>query len=122
MRVDGVGRYTLLGETIDDAAGEAFDKSRQAARASAIPAARRFRGWPSSAIPTAFKLPRPLLHSGDLDFCFAGLKTAVLHAGRMKLGDELRAGQGRISPRRRRRAIVDVLVREVARGARARPA
>jgi len=77
MRVDGVGRYGLLGETIDDAAGEAFDKS---AKLMGLP----YPGGPGLSRlaehgnPMAYKLPRPLLHSGDLDFSFAGLKTAVL--------------------------------------------
>jgi N6-L-threonylcarbamoyladenine synthase len=77
MRVDGVGRYAMLGETIDDAAGEAFDKS---AKLLGLP----YPGGPALAKlaeqgdPAAYKLPRPLLHSGDLDFSFAGLKTAVL--------------------------------------------
>ena len=77
MRVDGVGRYALLGETIDDAAGEAFDKS---AKLMGLP----YPGGPGlsrlaeQGNPAAYKLLRPLLHSGDLDFSFAGLKTAVL--------------------------------------------
>ena len=77
MQVDGVGLYTLLGETIDDAAGEAFDKS---AKLMGLP----YPGGPHLARlaeqgrADAYKLPRPLLHSGDLDFSFAGLKTAVL--------------------------------------------
>ena len=77
MRVEGVGRYELLGETIDDAAGEAFDKS---AKLMGLP----YPGGPGlsrlaeQGNPAAYKLPRPLLHSGDLDFSFAGLKTAVL--------------------------------------------
>ena len=77
MRVDGVGRYVLLGETIDDAAGEAFDKS---AKLMGLP----YPGGPVLARlaqggdPRAYKLPRPLLNSGDLDFSFAGLKTAVM--------------------------------------------
>jgi N6-L-threonylcarbamoyladenine synthase len=77
MRVEGVGRYELLGETIDDAAGEAFDKS---AKLLGLP----YPGGPHLARlaergrADAFALPRPLLHSGDLDFSFAGLKTAVL--------------------------------------------
>ncbi len=77
MRVDGVGRYTLLGETIDDAAGEAFDKS---AKLMGLP----YPGGPAlsrlaqQGDPAAFRLPRPLLHSGNLDFSFAGLKTAVM--------------------------------------------
>ena len=77
MQVDSVGRYKLLGETIDDAAGEAFDKS---AKLMGLP----YPGGPGlsrlaeQGNPAAYKLPRPLLHSGDLDFSFAGLKTAVL--------------------------------------------
>ncbi|MBA4255151.1 MAG: tRNA (adenosine(37)-N6)-threonylcarbamoyltransferase complex transferase subunit TsaD [Polaromonas sp.] len=77
MRVDGVGHYTLLGETIDDAAGEAFDKS---AKLLGLP----YPGGPGLSRlaehgnPQAYALPRPLLRSGDLDFSFAGLKTAVL--------------------------------------------
>jgi N6-L-threonylcarbamoyladenine synthase len=77
MRVDGVGQYVLLGETIDDAAGEAFDKS---AKLMGLP----YPGGPGlsrlaqGGDARAFKLPRPLLHSGDLDFSFAGLKTAVM--------------------------------------------
>jgi len=77
MRVDGVGRYELLGETVDDAAGEAFDKTAQLLGLG-------YPGGPAIAIlaetgePRRFKLPRPMLRSGDLDFSFAGLKTAVL--------------------------------------------
>lgn len=76
MRVDGVGRYELLGETVDDAAGEAFDKS---AKLMGLP----YPGGPhlsrlaAGGDPKAFELPRPMLHSGNLDFSFAGLKTAV---------------------------------------------
>ena len=81
MRVDGVSRYALLGETIDDAAGEAFDKCAKLLGLG-------YPGGPALARlavfgdPTACKLPRPLLYSGDLDFSFAGLKTAVLTQAR----------------------------------------
>ncbi|HOP89672.1 MAG TPA: tRNA (adenosine(37)-N6)-threonylcarbamoyltransferase complex transferase subunit TsaD, partial [Ottowia sp.] len=76
MRVDGVGQYELLGETIDDAAGEAFDKSAKLLGLGypGGPALARLADFGDA---TSFKLPRPLLHSGDLDFSFAGLKTAV---------------------------------------------
>ena len=81
MRVDGVGRYTLLGETIDDAAGEAFDKSAKLLGLGypGGPALARLAEYGDDS---AYKLPRPLLHSGDLDFSFAGLKTAVLTQAR----------------------------------------
>jgi N6-L-threonylcarbamoyladenine synthase len=77
MRVDGVGSYELLGETIDDAAGEAFDKSAKL-MGLGYPGGPALARMAQSGDPQAYKLPRPLLHSGDLDFSFAGLKTAVL--------------------------------------------
>ena len=77
MRVDGVGRYTLLGETIDDAAGEAFDKSAKLLGLG-YPGGPALSKLAAQGNPVAFKLPRPLLHSGNLDFSFAGLKTAVM--------------------------------------------
>lgn len=77
MRVDGVGRYELLGETIDDAAGEAFDKSAKLLGLG-YPGGPALSKLAAQGSATAFKFPRPLLHSGDLDFSFAGLKTAVL--------------------------------------------
>ena len=77
MRVDGVGRYALLGETIDDAAGEAFDKSAKLLGLG-YPGGPALSRLAEQGNATAYKFPRPLLHSGDLDFSFAGLKTAVL--------------------------------------------
>lgn len=77
MQVDGVGQYKLLGETLDDAAGEAFDKS---AKLLGLP----YPGGPALAALAEqgdverLVLPRPMIHSGDLDFSFSGLKTAVL--------------------------------------------
>ena len=77
MRVDGVGRYELLGETIDDAAGEAFDKSAKL-MGLGYPGGPALAALAANGDPQAYALPRPLLHSGNLDFSFAGLKTAVL--------------------------------------------
>jgi N6-L-threonylcarbamoyladenine synthase len=77
MRVDGVGQYQMLGETIDDAAGEAFDKSAKLLGLG-YPGGPALAKLAEQGDPQAYKLPRPLLHSGDLDFSFAGLKTAVL--------------------------------------------
>jgi N6-L-threonylcarbamoyladenine synthase len=77
MRVDGVGRYAMLGETIDDAAGEAFDKSAKL-MGLAYPGGPALAKMAEQGDALAYKLPRPLLHSGNLDFSFAGLKTAVL--------------------------------------------
>lgn len=77
MRVDGVGRYVLLGESIDDAAGEAFDKSAKLMGLD-YPGGPLLARMAEEGNPKAYALPRPLLHSGNLDFSFAGLKTAVL--------------------------------------------
>ncbi len=89
MRVDGVGRYQLLGETIDDAAGEAFDKSAKL-MGLGYPGGPALARMAEGGDAKAFKLPRPLLHSGTLDFSFAGLKTAVMVQAQ-KLGSELEA-------------------------------
>ncbi|TCJ16262.1 tRNA (adenosine(37)-N6)-threonylcarbamoyltransferase complex transferase subunit TsaD [Parasulfuritortus cantonensis] len=77
MRVDGVGRYRLLGETLDDAAGEAFDKTAQLLGLG-YPGGPAISKLALTGDPGRYKLPRPMLNSGDLDFSFAGLKTAVL--------------------------------------------
>jgi N6-L-threonylcarbamoyladenine synthase len=77
MRVDGVGRYSLLGETIDDAAGEAFDKSAKLLGLG-YPGGPALSKLAEQGEGTAFKFPRPLLKSNNLDFSFAGLKTAVM--------------------------------------------
>ena len=77
MLIKGLGQYTILGETLDDAAGEAFDKT---AKLLGLP----YPGGPQvsclaeSGQSERFNFPRPMLHSKDLDFSFAGLKTAVL--------------------------------------------
>ncbi len=77
MRVEGVGRYELLGETLDDAAGEAFDKSAKLLGLG-YPGGPELSRLAEDGDPRAQALPRPMLHSGDLDFSFSGLKTAVL--------------------------------------------
>jgi N6-L-threonylcarbamoyladenine synthase len=78
MEVAGVGRYRLLGETMDDAAGEAFDKSAQLLGLS-YPGGAALSALADQGVTGRFKLPRPMLASGDLDFSFSGLKTAVLN-------------------------------------------
>lgn len=77
MRVDGVGQYTLLGETLDDAAGEAFDKSAKLLGLG-YPGGPALAKLAAKGRPGLYKLPRPMQHSGNLDFSFSGLKTAVL--------------------------------------------
>ena len=109
MQVDGVGRYELLGETIDDAAGEAFDKSAKLLGLG-YPGGPALSRLAERGDARAFKLPRPLLHSGDLDFSFAGLKTAVLTQVH-KLGDTLEARKADLAASTEA-AIVEVLVRK----------
>ena len=77
MKVEGVGRYELLGETLDDAAGEAFDKSAKLL-GLAYPGGPEISKLAEAGRPGIFRLPRPMLHSRDLNFSFSGLKTAVL--------------------------------------------
>jgi len=76
MRVNGIGEYQLLGDTLDDAAGEAFDKTAKLLGLG-YPGGPALAKLAENGKPR-FKLPRPLLNSGDLNFSFSGLKTAVL--------------------------------------------
>ena len=123
MRVDGVGRYELLGETIDDAAGEAFDKSAKLLGLG-YPGGPALARLALQGSETAYRFPRPLLHSGDLDFSFAGLKTAVLtqvkrlaHAApegpaTSRMADPLTPQEKADVAASVQAAIVDVLVRK----------
>ena len=108
MRVDGVGRYTLMGETLDDAAGEAFDKSAKLLGLG-YPGGPAISRLAESGDPSIYKLPRPMLHSKDFNFSFSGLKTAVLtvvknHVGELQQHDKANIARGFVD------AIVDVLV------------
>jgi N6-L-threonylcarbamoyladenine synthase len=109
MRVDGVGRYELLGESIDDAAGEAFDKSAKL-MGLGYPGGPALSKLAEQGDPAAFKLPRPLLHSGNLDFSFAGLKTAVMTQAK-KLGDDLEVRKADLAASTEA-AIVEVLLKK----------
>jgi N6-L-threonylcarbamoyladenine synthase len=118
MRVDGVGQYLLLGESIDDAAGEAFDKSAKL-MGLAYPGGPLLARKAEAGNPKAYALPRPLLHSGNLDFSFAGLKTAVLVQSQKMIAlegvdtfDRLPEGQQCDLAASTQSAIVDVLVKK----------
>jgi N6-L-threonylcarbamoyladenine synthase len=106
MRVDGVGSYTLLGETLDDAAGEAFDKSAKLLGLD-YPGGALLSKLAQGGVAGRFKLPRPMLHSGDLDFSFSGLKTAVLLATQQNAQDEQTKAD---IAHAAQAAIVDVLI------------
>lgn len=77
MKVTGIGEYELLGDTLDDAAGEAFDKTAKLLGLG-YPGGPAVAKLASQGEKGRFKLPRPMLNSGDLNFSFSGLKTAVL--------------------------------------------
>ena len=77
MEVTGIGQYTTLGDTLDDAAGEAFDKTAKLLGLG-YPGGPALSKLALQGTPGRFKLPRPMLNSGDLNFSFSGLKTAVL--------------------------------------------
>ena len=119
--VKGVGKYKIIGETKDDAAGECFDK---AARILGLP----YPGGPiisqiaakANNVPQHFTLPRPMMHTNDYDFSFSGLKTAVLY----KLRDtnpETAKTEGFIQEMcvQIQQAIIDVLIKKTINAARA---
>ena len=108
MRVDDVGQYTLLGETLDDAAGEAFDKSAKL-MGLGYPGGPAISKLAETGDPAIYQLPRPMLHSKNLDFSFSGLKTAVLtlvknHPGELSLQDKANIARAFVD------ALVEVLV------------
>lgn len=110
MKVTGVGEYELLGETLDDAAGEAFDKSAKLLGLP-YPGGALLSKLAESGAPGVYELPRPMLHSGDLNFSFSGLKTAVLTLVREHSedqSDEFKANAARAF----QEAIVEVLVKK----------
>ncbi|MDE2389149.1 MAG: tRNA (adenosine(37)-N6)-threonylcarbamoyltransferase complex transferase subunit TsaD, partial [Betaproteobacteria bacterium] len=91
MQVDAVGHYRLLGETVDDAAGEAFDKTAKLLGLG-YPGGAALSQLARQGRPGQFKLPRPMLNSGDLNFSFSGLKTAVLTLlNKQEIGEQIRA-------------------------------
>ena len=108
MRVDGVGEYTMLGETLDDAAGEAFDKSAKLLGLG-YPGGPAISRLAESGDPSLFELPRPMLHSKNLDFSFSGLKTAVLTLVKKQEGELTETIRAAIA-RAFVEAIVEVLV------------
>jgi N6-L-threonylcarbamoyladenine synthase len=108
MRVEGVGRYALLGETQDDAAGEAFDKTAKLLGLG-YPGGPALSKLAESGVPGRYKLPRPMIASGDLDFSFSGLKTAVLTTLKKQNPDPADLARAFVD------AVVDVLVAKCLR-------
>jgi N6-L-threonylcarbamoyladenine synthase len=109
MRVDGVGRYQLLGDTQDDAAGEAFDKTAQLLGLG-YPGGPALSKLAERGKPGRYRLPRPMISAG-LDFSFSGLKTAVLTLMKNEHPDPADLARAFVD------AIVEVLVAKCARAA-----
>ena len=110
MRVAAVGEYELLGETVDDAAGEAFDKTAQLLGLG-YPGGPALAQLAGQGRADKYKLPRPMLEqmhkTGNLDFSFSGLKTAVQLLVRKETPDAAAKADVAASFQE---AIVDVLV------------
>lgn len=107
-RVDGIGQYQILGRTLDDAAGEAFDKVAKLLGLT-YPGGVLIDRLAATGNATAVVFPRPLLHQDNLDFSFSGIKTAVLNYVRRQQqpieGDHLADVAASFQA-----AVVDVLV------------
>ena len=107
MRVDAVGRYELLGDTQDDAAGEAFDKTAQLLGLG-YPGGPALSQLAERGAPGRYRLPRPMIATG-LDFSFSGLKTAVLTVMKNEKPNAADLARAVVD------AIVEVLVAKCAR-------
>jgi N6-L-threonylcarbamoyladenine synthase len=107
MRVDGIGRYGLLGDTQDDAAGEAFDKTAQLLGLG-YPGGPALSKLAERGAPGRYRLPRPMIGAG-LDFSFSGLKTAVRTLVKNERPDPADVARAFVE------AIVEVLVAKCAR-------
>lgn len=116
IRVDGLGQYKVVGQTIDDAAGECFDK---AARVLGLP----YPGGPEIAKlaklgdASVFKLPRPMLNKDNLNFSFSGLKTAIMYAAKGCVNFDAQAKADLAAATEL--AIADVLVKKAMRACKA---
>jgi N6-L-threonylcarbamoyladenine synthase len=106
VQVDSVGAYELLGESLDDAAGEAFDKAAKML-GLAYPGGPNLARCAQSGDPTRFKFPRPMTDRPGLDFSFSGLKTFTLNTVKAHepLGEQDRADIARAFEE----AVVDTL-------------
>lgn len=116
--MNGFGQYQIVGQTRDDAAGEAFDKSAKLMGLS-YPGGPQIARLALEGDERAFELPRPMLHDGSFDFSFSGLKTAVRNTWETwQHGPQERKEQARKDlAASLQQAIVDVLVEKTIRAA-----
>ena len=113
MKVEKFGSYELLGQTLDDAAGEAFDKTAQLLGLP-YPGGPAVSALAEEGEPGAIELARPMIHAPNLDMSFSGLKTSVLTAVQSApdAGDEVfrrNLARGFVD------ALVDVLAAKLVR-------
>ncbi|HEX9779294.1 MAG TPA: tRNA (adenosine(37)-N6)-threonylcarbamoyltransferase complex transferase subunit TsaD [Geopsychrobacteraceae bacterium] len=116
FRVDGIGRYRLLGRTVDDAAGEAFDKVGKMLGLG-YPGGPIIDRLAAEGCAGAIRFPRPMLKKENLNFSFSGIKTSVLNflhqEPRLPRGERLRSVAAAFQD-----AVVDVLTQKAFRAAR----
>ncbi len=119
IEVRAIGDYELLGTTLDDAAGEAFDKTAKLLGLG-YPGGPHLAKLAEEGNDSAFRFPRPMLNKPNFDFSFSGLKTAVMLAVReAERNGSLRAQRADIAASFQR-AAVDTLVGKTLKAARAR--
>ncbi|WP_414040706.1 tRNA (adenosine(37)-N6)-threonylcarbamoyltransferase complex transferase subunit TsaD [Acidithiobacillus sp. M4-SHS-6] len=115
IEVRGLGDYVLLGETLDDAAGEAFDKAAKMLGLG-YPGGPALAALAEGGDPEAFRLPRPLLDRPGMDFSFSGLKTAFRLAS-LKVPENDRVQRSHLAASFQQ-AVVDTLFRKCQRALR----
>ncbi len=114
-RVDGIGCYQTLGRTLDDAAGEAFDKVAKLVGLG-YPGGVLIDRLASQGNPEAIAFPRPLLHQDNLDFSFSGIKTSVLNYVKKEPGS-IEGDRLKDLAASFQQAVVEVLCRKTLRAA-----
>ncbi|MBI4132785.1 MAG: tRNA (adenosine(37)-N6)-threonylcarbamoyltransferase complex transferase subunit TsaD [Candidatus Sungbacteria bacterium] len=115
--IRGYGQYRVIGETRDDAAGEAFDKVAKM-MGLGFPGGPIISRLAERGNPRAFNFPRPMLNTKDYDFSFSGLKTAVLYTLRDPASSGITAKQRNDVSASFEQAVVDVLAKKTVRAAR----
>lgn len=118
IAVRGLGDYEMLGTTLDDAAGEAFDKTAKLL-GLAYPGGPRLAALAEAGDGAAFAFPRPMLSKPNFDFSFSGLKTAVmLQVKKLVAAGELESRRADVAASFQR-AAVDTLVGKAVKAANA---
>jgi N6-L-threonylcarbamoyladenine synthase len=110
-RVDSFGEYTLFSNTVDDAAGEAFDKGARILGLK-YPGGPEIQREAIGGNPSAFAFPRPTLKRSEFDFSFSGLKTSILYTCKKMTSDELVDNRSDIAASYQE-AIIDTLLQKL---------